>query len=190
MDKHGQESDERDFRKRAPALEYVVLLTWADPNPSGDRDEIGTPLAGGREKLPRVWPETYDILSCSGKGHHNPRRPPPPLISLPRTPSLLVQHAHHGLLRSPQRQAPGTRSAPRVTVKVLTARHAGQLTFYGAYHDHPVNVAIHMIFVPVLLWSDFLRVLPAMFLTCECLGLVSFSELVFLLPPSSLTCTP
>ena len=74
--------------------------------------------------------------------------------------------------------------------EVLTARHAGQLTFYGAYHDHPVNVAIHMIFVPVLLWSDFLRVLPAMFLTCECLGLVSFSELVFLLPPSSLTCTP
>ena len=27
-----------------------------------------------------------------------------------------------------------------------------QLVFYGAYHDHPVNVAIHMTFVPVLLW--------------------------------------
>ncbi|KAI0370178.1 DUF962-domain-containing protein [Pilatotrama ljubarskyi] len=28
-----------------------------------------------------------------------------------------------------------------------------QLTFYGAYHDHPVNVAIHMIFVPTILWT-------------------------------------
>ncbi|KAH9850083.1 DUF962-domain-containing protein [Lenzites betulinus] len=28
-----------------------------------------------------------------------------------------------------------------------------QLTFYGAYHDHPVNVAIHMVFVPTILWT-------------------------------------
>ncbi|TBU44791.1 DUF962-domain-containing protein [Dichomitus squalens] len=28
-----------------------------------------------------------------------------------------------------------------------------QLIFYGAYHDNPVNVAIHMIFVPVLVWT-------------------------------------
>ncbi|KAM5534860.1 hypothetical protein V8D89_011415 [Ganoderma adspersum] len=28
-----------------------------------------------------------------------------------------------------------------------------QLVFYGAYHDHPVNVAIHMTFVPILLWT-------------------------------------
>ncbi|OJT10541.1 hypothetical protein TRAPUB_12979 [Trametes pubescens] len=28
-----------------------------------------------------------------------------------------------------------------------------QLTFYGAYHDHPINVLIHMIFVPAILWS-------------------------------------
>lgn len=27
-----------------------------------------------------------------------------------------------------------------------------QLTFYGAYHDHPINVVIHMIFVPAILW--------------------------------------
>lgn len=27
-----------------------------------------------------------------------------------------------------------------------------QLTFYGAYHSNRVNVAIHIIFVPVLLW--------------------------------------
>ncbi|KAI0650115.1 DUF962-domain-containing protein [Trametes meyenii] len=28
-----------------------------------------------------------------------------------------------------------------------------QLTFYGAYHDHPFNVLIHMIFVPSILWT-------------------------------------
>ncbi|KAK5126865.1 hypothetical protein LTR08_004565 [Meristemomyces frigidus] len=31
-----------------------------------------------------------------------------------------------------------------------------QLLFYGAYHDHPVNVAIHIICVPVLLLTGFL----------------------------------
>ncbi|TFK92993.1 DUF962-domain-containing protein [Polyporus arcularius HHB13444] len=35
---------------------------------------------------------------------------------------------------------------------LLNVKH--QLTFYGAYHDHPVNVAIHMIFVPAILWSS------------------------------------
>ncbi|KAI9067662.1 DUF962-domain-containing protein [Trametes sanguinea] len=29
-----------------------------------------------------------------------------------------------------------------------------QLTFYGAYHHHPVNIAIHTIFVPLILWSS------------------------------------
>jgi len=28
-----------------------------------------------------------------------------------------------------------------------------QLTFYGSYHSHPVNVAIHIFGVPLLLWS-------------------------------------
>lgn len=28
-----------------------------------------------------------------------------------------------------------------------------QLTFYGAYHSNKVNVAIHLFFVPVLLWT-------------------------------------
>ncbi|KAI9574494.1 hypothetical protein HD554DRAFT_43369 [Boletus coccyginus] len=28
-----------------------------------------------------------------------------------------------------------------------------QLTFYGSYHSHPVNVAIHIVCVPALLWS-------------------------------------
>ncbi|KAJ8523002.1 hypothetical protein ONZ45_g524 [Pleurotus djamor] len=28
-----------------------------------------------------------------------------------------------------------------------------QLTFYGAYHSNRINVAIHIIFVPVLLWT-------------------------------------
>ncbi|KAJ7095103.1 hypothetical protein B0H15DRAFT_828085 [Mycena belliarum] len=28
-----------------------------------------------------------------------------------------------------------------------------QLTFYGAYHSNKVNVLIHVIFVPILLWS-------------------------------------
>lgn len=31
-----------------------------------------------------------------------------------------------------------------------------QLLFYGSYHDHPVNVAIHMICVPTLLMTAFL----------------------------------
>jgi len=29
-----------------------------------------------------------------------------------------------------------------------------QLTFYGAYHNNPTNVAIHMIFVPTILWTS------------------------------------
>ncbi|KAI0080700.1 DUF962-domain-containing protein [Panus rudis PR-1116 ss-1] len=28
-----------------------------------------------------------------------------------------------------------------------------QLTFYGAYHNNPTNVSIHMLFVPTILWS-------------------------------------
>ncbi|KAI0809168.1 DUF962-domain-containing protein [Irpex lacteus] len=28
-----------------------------------------------------------------------------------------------------------------------------QFTFYGAYHNHPVNIAIHTVCVPLLLWS-------------------------------------
>lgn len=27
-----------------------------------------------------------------------------------------------------------------------------QLTFYGAYHNNPINITIHEIFVPILLW--------------------------------------
>ncbi|KAI0751471.1 DUF962-domain-containing protein [Daedaleopsis nitida] len=34
---------------------------------------------------------------------------------------------------------------------LLNVKH--QLVFYGAYHDHPINVAIHIFFVPVLLWT-------------------------------------
>ncbi|KAI0824636.1 DUF962-domain-containing protein [Trametes gibbosa] len=34
---------------------------------------------------------------------------------------------------------------------LLNVKH--QLTFYGAYHDHPINVAIHMVFVPTILWT-------------------------------------
>ncbi|TRM68428.1 hypothetical protein BD626DRAFT_481710 [Schizophyllum amplum] len=30
-----------------------------------------------------------------------------------------------------------------------------QLTFYGAYHSNPVNVGIHMIFVPTIMWTAF-----------------------------------
>lgn len=31
-----------------------------------------------------------------------------------------------------------------------------QLRFYGAYHHNPVNIAIHIICVPILLWTFFL----------------------------------
>ncbi|KIY73785.1 DUF962-domain-containing protein [Cylindrobasidium torrendii FP15055 ss-10] len=30
-----------------------------------------------------------------------------------------------------------------------------QFTFYGAYHANPVNVAVHITFVPILLWTGF-----------------------------------
>ncbi|KDQ64926.1 hypothetical protein JAAARDRAFT_146176 [Jaapia argillacea MUCL 33604] len=35
--------------------------------------------------------------------------------------------------------------------KLFDVEH--QLAFYGAYHHNPVNVAIHMVCVPILLWS-------------------------------------
>ncbi|KAI0284976.1 hypothetical protein BGY98DRAFT_1087296 [Russula aff. rugulosa BPL654] len=28
-----------------------------------------------------------------------------------------------------------------------------QLTFYGSYHSHPINIIIHVIFVPAIMWS-------------------------------------
>jgi len=31
-----------------------------------------------------------------------------------------------------------------------------QLVFYGSYHQHPVNVGIHVVCVPLLLWTAFL----------------------------------
>jgi len=31
-----------------------------------------------------------------------------------------------------------------------------QLRFYGAYHHNPVNIAIHMVGVPAILWTTFL----------------------------------
>ncbi|GHJ88648.1 hypothetical protein NliqN6_5050 [Naganishia liquefaciens] len=31
-----------------------------------------------------------------------------------------------------------------------------QLTFYASYHSHPINIAIHMICIPIILWSTLL----------------------------------
>ncbi|KAG8923660.1 hypothetical protein FRC01_012507 [Tulasnella sp. 417] len=44
--------------------------------------------------------------------------------------------------------------------KLFDVEH--QLVFYGAYHSHKVNVAIHMVFVPTILWTAFVmaRTLP------------------------------
>lgn len=28
-----------------------------------------------------------------------------------------------------------------------------QLAFYGSYHSHPLNQAIHFVFVPLILWT-------------------------------------
>ncbi|KAJ9123943.1 hypothetical protein QFC22_000734 [Naganishia vaughanmartiniae] len=28
-----------------------------------------------------------------------------------------------------------------------------QLTFYASYHSHPINIAIHMVCIPLILWS-------------------------------------
>ncbi|KAG8979803.1 hypothetical protein FRB90_007909, partial [Tulasnella sp. 427] len=36
--------------------------------------------------------------------------------------------------------------------KLFDVEH--QLVFYGAYHSNKVNVAIHMVFVPAILWSS------------------------------------
>ncbi|KAH9847863.1 DUF962-domain-containing protein [Lenzites betulinus] len=48
-----------------------------------------------------------------------------------------------------------------MALKLFSVRH--QLAFYGTYHNHPVNVAIHTIFVPCILWTLLIicaRVLP------------------------------
>lgn len=29
----------------------------------------------------------------------------------------------------------------------------GQLVFYGAYHNHPINQSIHFVFVPIIMWT-------------------------------------
>jgi len=28
-----------------------------------------------------------------------------------------------------------------------------QLAFYGSYHSHPINIVVHVIFVPLIMWS-------------------------------------
>jgi len=37
-----------------------------------------------------------------------------------------------------------------------------QLVFYGSYHSHPVNVGLHMVFIPIIFWSTqvFLAMIP------------------------------
>ena len=35
---------------------------------------------------------------------------------------------------------------------LIGAQPRPQLTFYGAYHSNKVNVGIHMIFVPTIMW--------------------------------------
>lgn len=35
--------------------------------------------------------------------------------------------------------------------KLFDVNH--QLVFYGAYHANPINIAVHMIFVPLIVWS-------------------------------------
>ncbi len=71
------------------------MLTWASPNPRRTGTRSGR-LWPARRKLPRVWPETYDIhISCSSKGHHHHRRPPSPLVSLHSNPRTM---ASSGLL--------------------------------------------------------------------------------------------
>lgn len=37
--------------------------------------------------------------------------------------------------------------------KILSLEH--QMPFYGAYHAHPTNISIHMVFVPVILYTVF-----------------------------------
>lgn len=38
--------------------------------------------------------------------------------------------------------------------KILSLEH--QMPFYGAYHANPTNISIHMVFVPVILYTVFL----------------------------------
>jgi Protein of unknown function (DUF962) len=56
-------------------------------------------------------------------------------------------------------------SIPRLVFRVAIdagynlASHISQLTFYGAYHSNRINVLIHIICVPILLWLYFLHLL-------------------------------
>ncbi|KAF7331867.1 putative endoplasmic reticulum membrane protein C16E8.02 [Mycena kentingensis (nom. inval.)] len=42
--------------------------------------------------------------------------------------------------------------------KIFDVYH--QLTFYGAYHNNKINIAIHILCVPLLLWSAFVILYP------------------------------
>lgn len=105
-----------------------------------------TAAYSGRQPPTSSWtPQLVSLLI-----HHLPSsRPPPqryfrshsdrctaclPLVSLASS----NRSVYHVL---PHITTYRTRVSPRL-----------QLTFYGAYHDHPVNVGIHMIFVPAILW--------------------------------------
>ena len=67
------------------------------------------------------------------------------------SPLLPNINHHHGLLRCLQcRQASGSQpSDPAFT----TLTPLFQLAFYGAYHSNSINIVIHVICVPMILWS-------------------------------------
>ncbi|KAG8903972.1 hypothetical protein FRB99_002451 [Tulasnella sp. 403] len=43
--------------------------------------------------------------------------------------------------------------------KLLDVQH--QLVFYGAYHSNPINIAIHIVGVPIILWYDSTSAYPS-----------------------------
>lgn len=50
-------------------------------------------------------------------------------------------------------KAPPKPSAPTPGPGGLTLDLPAQLAFYGSYHTHPINQAIHFVCVPAILWS-------------------------------------
>ena len=57
---------------------------------------------------------------------------------------------------------------------LLTRLTAAQLTFYGAYHSNRINVLIHIICVPILLW--YIIALCLTTLIDRCIGPSKFSQ--------------
>lgn len=127
---------------------------------------------------------TRTLHSCTGAT----AKPAPSIYTCRRQSLGLSQSAAHSRLFGATRNITtrinatcSDRKAPS-TMTLIGFNLVEELTFYGAYHNNPVNQLIHFIFVPLILWTVavWLAYTPALFE-------LDLAGILFFLPPGVLS---